>query len=120
MSKKILLIEDDTLVRETVQDVLSIGGYDIEIAENGLIGYQKIKEMNPDLVISDVMMPKMDGFELIQRLESESVRVKFLFLSAKSREEDLLKGLRLGADDYLVKPFNNMELLNKVEELISD
>lgn len=120
MGKRIILIEDDALVKESIEDILMIGGYDVETAENGEVGYQKIKENLPDLVISDVMMPKMDGFELITRLQNESVEVPFLFLSAKSREDDMVKGLKLGADDYLVKPFNNAELLQKVEELLQN
>lgn len=120
MGKQILLIEDDHLVKESVMDLLVIGGYEVDTADNGEEGFSMIMDKHPDLVISDVMMPKMDGFELIMKMNEESVKVPFLFLTAKSRQDDMKKGLQLGADDYLIKPFSNSELLQKVEDLLQE
>lgn len=116
--KTILLIEDDELVRESILDVLMITGHKVEVAENGEEGLALINKALPDLVISDVMMPKMDGFELLKRLNEEQIKVPFMFLSAKSREVDMLNGLKLGANDYIIKPFANEELIAKIESLL--
>lgn len=120
-NKKILLVEDDEFVRESISDLLMISGYEIETADNGQEGLEKFLDEKPALVICDVMMPVMDGFQLLQELKEKGMsdQVYFMFLSAKSRESDVQKGLEMGADDYLIKPFRNSDLLEKVDEVLS-
>ncbi|HCD51065.1 MAG TPA: response regulator [Balneolaceae bacterium] len=122
MSKKILLIEDDALVRDSIVDLLMIGGFDVDVAENGKVGLERIEQSHPDLVICDVMMPVMDGYEVLEELKRSGKinELYFMFLSAKSREADMQKGMELGAHDYFFKPFRNMELLDKVEQVLSN
>ena len=120
-NQKILLIEDDEFVRESISDLLMISGYSIDTADNGREGLEKIMDITPALVICDVMMPEMDGFQLLEELNNNGMaeRLYFMFLSAKSRESDVQKGLEMGADDYFIKPFRNSDLLAKVEEVLS-
>ncbi|MFO7799223.1 MAG: response regulator [Rhodohalobacter sp.] len=119
--KKILLVEDDEFVRESITDLLIISGYNIDTAVNGAEGFEKISDEKPALVICDVMMPVMDGFQLLEKLITTGLadEIYFMFLSAKSREADMEKGLEMGANDYMVKPFRNSDLLNKVENIFT-
>ena len=115
--QKILLIEDDLDVRENVGEILEVSGYDVVAAENGLIGVKKAKEFSPDLIICDVMMPEMDGFSVLYSLSKnpELASIPFIFLTAKGEKDDIRKGMRLGADDYLTKPFETSDLLQAIE-----
>lgn len=119
-SFKILLIEDDELVRESISDLLLVNGYDIITAVNGKEGYEYITSEKPGLVICDIMMPVMNGFEVLMKLKQDQLLsdIYFMFLSAKSRESDLEKGKELGAHDYLIKPFRNEDLLAKIREVM--
>lgn len=119
--KKILLIEDDEFVRESISDLLMISGYNIDTAVNGKDGLDKISKLKPELVICDVMMPVMDGFEVLEKLKESGIidEIYFMFLSAKSRESDVMQGLEMGANDYMIKPFRNSDLLDKVEKTLS-
>jgi|SRR6056297_3778580 len=119
--KKILLVEDDEFVRESISDLLMISGYNIDTAVNGREGFEKISKQKPALVICDVMMPVMDGFQLLEKIKESGFadKVYFMFLSAKSRESDMEHGLEMGANNYMVKPFRNSDLLDKVEEILS-
>ncbi|MDO1513900.1 response regulator [Maribacter confluentis] len=114
--KKILLIEDNDDVRENTADILELANYDVITAENGEIGIQKAKEFSPDLVICDIMMPQMDGFQVLQNFEKDMsmVSIPFIFLTAKTEREDIRTGMNLGADDYLTKPFEENELLGVI------
>lgn len=120
MASNILLIEDDDLVRESVTDLLMISGYDVDSANNGEEGLQKILAIKPALVICDVMMPVMDGFELLKRVKEQGLlgQMYFMFLTAKTREGDMETGRKLGAHDYMIKPFRNSDLLAKVQEIV--
>ncbi|MGO4918010.1 response regulator [Maribacter spongiicola] len=115
--KKILLIEDNDDVRENTADILELANYEVITAENGKIGIQKAKEFLPDLVICDIMMPQMDGFQVLQNFEKDisMASIPFIFLTAKTEREDIRTGMNLGADDYLTKPFQENELLGVIE-----
>ena len=115
--KKILLIEDNRDVRETTADILELSGYEVITAEGGREGVEEALAHTPDLVICDIMMPGLDGYGVLHILgkRSETAGIPFVFLTAKSEKADVRKGMNLGADDYLTKPFEEMELLDAVE-----
>lgn len=115
--KTILLIEDNQEVRENTAEILELANYKVLTAENGKIGVDLAKKENPDLIICDVMMPELDGFGVLHVLgkSPETASIPFIFLTAKSEKEDMRKGMNLGADDYLTKPFDDLELLDAVE-----
>jgi two-component system, sensor histidine kinase and response regulator len=115
--KKILVVEDNDTVRNNLIDILELNKYKTISAENGLDGFQLAVEQLPDLIISDVMMPVMDGYEFLNKVRETSPinYTPFIFLSAKSTYNDLRYGMNLSADDYLSKPFTVVELINAVE-----
>lgn len=115
--KKILLIEDDDLVRANTAEILGLANYQVRSAENGKKGLQVAKEFSPDLIICDVMMPELDGYGVLHILakDPDTAGIPFIFLSAKSDKSEIRKGMELGADDYLTKPYEDTELLNAVE-----
>jgi DNA-binding NarL/FixJ family response regulator len=114
--EKLLVIEDELILRENLKELLTIHGYEVATANDGEEGLHAIKAMNPDLVICDIRMPKLNGYELFEEVKNmpESF-MPFLFLSAKVEQEDIRKGMNLGADDYLTKPVNKTDLLTAVE-----
>ncbi|MEL6134525.1 MAG: response regulator, partial [Bacteroidota bacterium] len=113
----ILVIEDEPHLRATIKDVLSFDGYKVITAQNGKVGVEKAVEYMPDLIVCDIMMPEKDGYQVIQEVREipDLDMVPFIFLSAKYSPSDLRKGMNLMADDYLVKPFRNKDLLEVVE-----
>ena len=115
--KKILLIEDTEDVREATSEILALADYKIETAENGIIGIEKVHEFKPDLIICDIMMPDLDGYGVLHILSKkpETAAIPFIFLTAKSERSDMRKGMIQGADDYLTKPFEEVELLDAIE-----
>ncbi|WP_017730897.1 response regulator [Nafulsella turpanensis] len=115
--KKILLIEDHQEIRENTAEILSLANYEVIEAENGKIGMDKAKSEKPDLIICDIMMPQLDGYGVLHMLSKNPATsgIPFIFLTAKSEKEDFRKGMNLGADDYLVKPFDDIELLDAIE-----
>lgn len=115
--KKILLIEDNQDVRENTAEILELANYKVATAENGKIGVELAKSVRPDLIICDVMMPELDGYGVLHVLSKnpETASIPFIFLTAKAEKADLRKGMNLGADDYLTKPFDDLELLDAVE-----
>ena len=121
MSKKILVIEDDPATLRLVDYSLRHEGYQVFQASNGLEGIRKAHREAPDLVILDVMLPGMDGFEICHRLRSESATagLPILMFSAKAQEIDRGTGLRVGADDYLSKPADPSEIVNRVKSLLA-
>lgn len=122
MGKRILVIEDDPSSARLVGYALEREGYQVEIAVNGVEGLRKVQEEDPDLVILDVMLPGLDGFELCHRLRAEprTDHVPILMLSAKAQEIDRSTGLRAGANEYLVKPADPAEILANVERLLAE
>lgn len=117
MKKKILLIEDNPEVRENTSEILELAGYDLITAPNGKAGVELAQKENPDLIICDIMMPELDGYGVLHILNksSETAGIPFIFLTAKTEKADIRKGMNLGADDYLTKPFDDTDLLNAIE-----
>jgi CRP-like cAMP-binding protein len=115
--KKILLIEDNTAVRENTSEILSLANYDVTTAKNGREGAELAQKLLPDLIVCDIMMPELDGYGVLHILgkKPETASIPFIFLSAKAEKADMRKGMNLGADDYLTKPFDETELLNAIE-----
>lgn len=110
---KILVVEDDLAIRDLIDINLTIAGYDVVVAQDGEEGKNIFDKENIDAVLLDVMLPKIDGFELIEHIKKKDVPV--IFITAKSSVADRVKGLKLGADDYIVKPFESIELLARIE-----
>ncbi|MGO3237423.1 MAG: response regulator [Psychroflexus halocasei] len=121
MSKKVLLIEDDQTVRENTAEILELSDYDVETAANGEIGIQSAIQFQPDIIVCDIMMPKLDGYDVLKALSQhpKTKRLPFIFLSAKTDRDDVRKGMNLGADDYLTKPFEEEDLIHAIESRIA-
>ena len=117
MSKKILLIEDNNDVRENTAEILTLANYNVITAVNGKEGVEFAQKELPDLIICDIMMPVLDGYGVLHLLSKneKTERIPFIFLTAKAERSDLRKGMEMGADDYLTKPFDDIELLNAIE-----
>ncbi len=121
MIKKILLIEDDTALRENTAELLELANYKVLTAPDGEKGVLVAKTSHPDVIICDIMMPKLDGYGVLNAL-SEDNRTKsipFIFLSAKTERKDVRQGMEMGADDYLTKPFEESELIGAIESRIA-
>ena len=114
--KPILIVEDDEHIAKMIAATLSIGGYTSEICEDGERAVTLISERDYDLVLLDVMLPGLDGFSVIQRIQSDKTPV--IFLTAVQDVADKVRGLKLGAEDYIVKPFEAVELLARVEVVL--
>ncbi len=116
-NKKILLVEDNEDMRENTAEILQLAQYKVITAANGKEGIEMAESENPDLIICDIMMPVLDGYGVLHMLsKNESTSsIPFIFLTAKAERSDLRKGMEMGADDYLTKPFDDIELLNAVE-----
>jgi diguanylate cyclase len=114
---KILVIEDEPQVRANIQEILQFGGFDVITASDGFLGLKLARECLPDLIVCDVMMPKLDGYEVITALREDvtTTSIPFIFLTAKVDRQDFRCGMELGADDYITKPFEPLELLKAVE-----
>lgn len=119
--KKVLLIEDDVTVRENTAELLELSDYDVITAPNGNAGVKKAKAEKPDIIVCDIMMPEMDGYGVLQELseDPETANIPFIFLSAKTEHKDIRKGMDLGADDYLTKPFEEEDLLSAIESRLA-
>ncbi|MGE5499056.1 MAG: LytR/AlgR family response regulator transcription factor [Syntrophothermus sp.] len=117
MNKKILIIEDDKAVRSNIQQLLYESGYEVQTAGDGISGIQQALSFQPDVIVCDIMMPGIDGLEVLKELQRhpEAASIPFIFLTAKAELSDIRLGLKSGADDYLVKPFSAAELLNAIE-----
>jgi CRP/FNR family transcriptional regulator, cyclic AMP receptor protein len=115
--KHILLIEDNLEVRENTAEILELANYRVTTAENGKIGVEKALETPPDLIVCDVMMPVLDGYGVLHLVQKNDnlKNIPFIFLTAKAERGDLRKGMELGADDYITKPFSDTELLSAIE-----
>ncbi|NQT68198.1 MAG: response regulator transcription factor, partial [Desulfobacteraceae bacterium] len=117
--KRILVVEDERHIAEGLELNLSLQGYDVTIAPDGVSGLQKWKEWQPDLIVLDIMLPGIDGLSVLQNIRLEDDRIPILILSAKSDTEDKIKGLSCGVDDYITKPFDLDEFLLRVERLVT-
>ncbi len=121
MKKNILVIEDANAIREEICDILRMEGFTVSEAENGKIGFQIAKATNPNLIITDILMPEMDGFQLFDILakNSSTKEIPVIFLSAKANKEAVAKGKALGSGDYIIKPVSPDDLLNVVYNRIN-
>jgi two-component system OmpR family response regulator len=112
--KKILIVEDDSSIAELEKDYLEVAGFEVEICADGLKAFKLIQEKAYDLLIIDIMLPGMDGLEILRHIQEEK-DIPVLLVSAKKEEIDKIKGLSLGADDYITKPFSPGELVARVQ-----
>ena len=114
---KILIVEDTLTIREEIHDILVMEGYTVFEAENGSIGFEIALKKHPDLIISDILMPKLNGFEMYKKLQNNKTTklIPLIFLSAKAEKSDIRAGMNLGAEDYLTKPIDVEDLLNTVK-----
>ncbi|WP_062061574.1 response regulator [Aquimarina longa] len=119
--KTILLIEDDTVLRENTAELLELSDYNVITSPNGKLGIIKAKEEKPDVIICDIMMPEVDGYGVLEALSYDATTnsIPFIFLSAKTEHKEIRKGMDLGADDYLTKPFEEDELLSAIESRLA-
>lgn len=117
MSKKILVVDDEVSIVKLVQFNLKKEGFLVEVAYDGRMALDMVKKTNPDLVVLDLMLPKLDGLEVCRRLRQEKKHIPILMLTAKTDELDKVLGLELGADDYMTKPFSPRELTARVKAI---
>ena len=115
---KILIVEDEPEMQKGLRDNLKFEGYEVDIVENGTKGLKKILEAKHDLILLDVMLPEMSGFDVCKKAREEGVRTPIIMLTAKGEEIDRVLGLELGADDYVTKPFSLRELLARVKAVL--
>jgi DNA-binding response OmpR family regulator len=113
---KVLLIEDDIVLRENTAELLELSNYIVITAPNGKTGLEMAKKSLPDIVVCDIMMPQLDGYGVLEALakNKETKHIPFIFLSAKTERTDVRKGMDLGADDYITKPFEEHELISAI------
>lgn len=114
--KTILVVEDNQDVRENICEILELAGYDVDSTNNGADGVRRVMDVKPDLVLCDVMMPKLDGYAMLKMIRdnANTSNIPFIFLTAKTEQADFRKGMGLGADDYIMKPFDDTNLLESV------
>jgi CRP-like cAMP-binding protein/CheY-like chemotaxis protein len=117
MSKQVLIIEDNNDIRENIVEILELANFQIYQANNGLTGVELAVKHKPDIILCDIMMPDLDGYGVLYMLNKnpETAAIPFIFLTAKAERIDLRKGMEMGADDYLTKPFDDIELLSAIE-----
>ena len=122
MAKKVLIVDDEANIVAALEYLLRRSGYDVDVAATGDEALRQIEAIAPDLVLLDVMMPQKSGYEVCRRIRerAEWRGVKIVMLSAKGREAEVSKGLSLGADLYVTKPFSNAELVARIRELLGD
>lgn len=118
MGELIMIVEDEAGVRDLLRDTLKIAGFVTIEADNGMSALTVLRSHKPDLIIIDINMPLMDGFELVERLRGTGDLVPVLMLTARAEQQDIARGLTLGADDYVVKPFGLEELILRVKAII--
>lgn len=119
--KNILLIEDDVILMENTSELLELSNYNVVTAPNGKIGLELAKTTLPDIIVCDIMMPELDGYGVLEGLSSSETtkHIPFIFLSAKTERKDVRKGMDLGADDYITKPFEEEELISAIESRLA-
>ena len=122
MPKEILIVDDETSIVIPIQFLMEQQGYSVLVAENGEDALDAIYKYKPDLILLDIMLPRIDGYEVceIVRLNPDYRDIKIIFLTAKGREVEIAKGLALGANAYITKPFSNTELVAKVKALLNN
>ena len=118
-TKKILIVEDDPNFGKILKEYLTLNDYEIVLAKNGIEGFEKFNKSDFDLCILDIMMPYKDGFTLAKEIREKNDEVPIFFLTAKHLKEDVLKGFKIGADDYMTKPFDSEVLLAKIKATLN-
>ena len=118
--KKILIVDDELSILVPLQFLMEKEGYVAKLAQSGKEAIEKISEIQPDLILLDIMLPDLDGYEIYDmiRQRSEWASIRIIFLTAKNREADMAKGLAMGADAYITKPFSNTKLVKLIRDLI--
>ena len=119
MGKRILLVEDELSIQKVVQMNLELEGYEVLATANGMQALKLAKNQFFDMIILDVMLPEVNGFEVCEQIRLNNKDIAIIIVSAKDTTEDRVQGLKLGADDYLIKPFNLEELLLRVSKLLN-
>ena len=117
-NKEILVVEDDELIRGLQKNKLEKAGYEVDEAQNGLEAWNKIKDNRYILILIDVFLPKMDGFQLLKNIRSQEIKAKTIILSSKSQDKYIKKAFDLGADSYLTKPFDPANLIKTVRSTL--
>ena len=118
--KTVLIVDDELSILVPLQFLMEKEGYAAKLAQSGKEALEKISDLRPDLILLDIMLPDLDGYEIYQmiRQRPEWSSIRIIFLTAKNREADMAKGLAMGADAYITKPFSNTQLIEKIRELI--
>jgi DNA-binding response OmpR family regulator len=121
MTRKVLIVDDEPNIVTALEFLLQRSGYEVMVAQNGDEALQRLESFAPDLVLLDVMMPRISGYEVCRRMRERPdwKHIKIIMLSAKGREAEVSKGVSLGADLYVTKPFSNSELVGKIGELLA-
>src|SRR3546814_473122 len=114
---RVLIIEDNNDIRESTCEILELAGFEVYQAENGKLGVELATAKLPDVILCDIMMPELDGYGVLHMLSknSSTSTIHFIYLTAKTERMDMRKGMEMGADDYLTKPFGDLELLSAIE-----
>ncbi len=122
MSKTVLIVDDEEYIVTSLEYVMKSAGYKVVVAYDGEQAIEKTKETAPDLLILDVMMPKLDGFEVCEKIRANPLwkSIRIIMLTAKGRDSEREKGMSLGADAYMTKPFSTRDILKRVMELLGD
>src|SRR3954466_11597858 len=115
---KVLYVEDETFLAKIVSETLESRGYDVVLEEDGGRAVQKFVEAKPDVCVLDIMLPNKDGFAIADEIREKDTEVPIIFLSAKSQTSDVVNGFRLGANDYIRKPFSIEELIVRIENVL--
>ena len=121
MKSKILIVEDTAAVREEISDILMMEGFDVFEAKNGLDGLSQIKNINPNLILTDIVMPEMNGFELYEAIQKDTGinKIPVIFLSAKADKNAVERAKKMGSGDYIIKPVSPDKLINKIKKRIN-
>lgn len=118
MSHRILIVEDEPALLRGLKDTFQSQGFDVTVAQDGEQGMERAFDANPDLILLDIMLPRVNGYEICRAVRERGLAMPILMLTAKGQEEDIILGLNLGADDYIVKPFRRGELIARVKALL--
>ncbi len=121
MKSKIVIVEDTSAVREEISDILMMEGFDVFEAKNGLDGLSQIKNINPNLILTDIVMPEMNGFELYEAIQKDTGinKIPVIFLSAKADKDAVERAKKMGSGDYIIKPVSPDKLINKIKKRIN-